>query len=809
MQNSIYLASVTWRGKEKVGSVTPGKYAVRVEFNIEEGRYEASIPAYYREGSLPFQLAIRSPLVCSLATPGAELIPFQDPDTNDTWWVELGSWNSKGGYHDAPSFRHPGGYLDLTMGKEQYRIFVYTPSFTENEYMLILGDLKSWCWRMVVDESCYVMIENDSDLKVLSDEFKQLVSDFNRHIGEVLKLPHCELREAVAYQPFDRLHPNMESLRFISQRGERQMVPGRTAIPHYATPENALVHGMLITVDEMIRPQKILAEGKAHRFRSAVEQYEKRARDLQEKNTLQINSGVLNENIERVQAEYDFLYERSRDGYEVVTITHKESYAHSDSYEGYRGGSWCLIDVTNVKGDKNLADMLRKGIRFEALCKGSYNKPRFIITKLQKVGFFNRDYSKELKYLCDERTRLEQIGWQKEVPISEQREMLRESETLRVRSNRLREAISHTDRDKDVVSAMIEAVRRYNKTFRRLGVTPLHGIVPSIVFLQSPHYAGALSAFRRLKEISGLEQEVIDDLMSLEDVGIRDWPSIYERWCLISLIRVLQEDFKFEFNREDIRRNLLVYCTNRKSGTFCINAVRKDMNLSLELHYQYRLPNGREPDFFLEIKDHNDKNCWSVKTIFDAKSCNFRRRAESTEPNSMLFIDDSIGELINIKGYSQGGNNRVFLLHSSRDCIASPTTIQPWASSTACGGDAVFYWDKGIDKPMHCYGAAMLRPHDSSHLKLLILRLIQLGLGRGDICASCGAGGDEIQTTPIPIPSGYKYHCKCSRCSFLTVQSRCHKCGSPLFKNQGYWTYHDLHPIDPWNIKCWACGAMC
>lgn len=813
LRDSIYLAHVSWREKEKIGNVLPGKYPVRVEFNSKESRYEAAIPAYHREGGVPFQLAVKSPLPCSVLTHVPEatsvLVSHTDYDTAETWWVERGSWDAKGGYHDALSFRHPGGHLDLSIGDKRCRIYVYHPSLTESEFLTVLNDLKSWCWRMAVDELCYVAVATDTDLKVLSEEFKQLVCDFNRHVGELLKLPHCELREGVAYQSPDRLRPNMESLRFIAQRGDRKVIPGRAAVPHYATPENRLVHGMVQTVSAILRPQLLLAAGKVERFQSTAVQYRNRAQELQEQEVYKIDSKVLDQNIERLEREHQYLVNMQQQGFQVLVVENERGAFYPDCFKAFLNGNWCLVDFGKFRSDKRILEMLRTQAVFHILCRSERSRgPVRLVTELLKVTY-RRHYQKELQKLCGERTRLQQKGWKQAVPVSKRNEMLVEAKTLLARTRKLEDAAHRTYGDHTSVSSMIDTTAGHDRALRRLGVAPLLHVVPSIVFLQAPHYAGALSAFRRLKEISGLEQKAIDDLLSLEEAGIKDWPSIYERWCLVSLIRVLQDDFKFVFDKEEVRRNLLAYCTSRKTKSFFVTADRKDMNLALTLHYQYRLPNGREPDFLLEITDLNSESKRSVKAVFDAKSCSFVRRPESAQASSILFLDDCVDELVNKKDYGQGGSNLVFVLHSSQNCITFPTTLQPWASSTACGGDSVFHWDREGEKPRHRYGAVRLRPHDSSHLKLVVLRLVQLGLGRKDICASCGAGGRDIIISTETTRGGYeKYLCHCSRCSFLTVRTHCINCGSRLFKNQGYWTYDDLHPTEVWNNKCWSCGTL-
>jgi hypothetical protein len=84
---------------------------------------------------------------------------------------------------------------------------------------------------MAIDESCYVTVESETEVKVLSADFLRFSEEFIRNVQEALRLPHCELRESVEYQRIERLKLNSHSIRFLAQRGERiPLVPGRAAV---------------------------------------------------------------------------------------------------------------------------------------------------------------------------------------------------------------------------------------------------------------------------------------------------------------------------------------------------------------------------------------------------------------------------------------------------------------------------------------------------------------------------------------------------------------------------------------------------
>ncbi len=73
------------------------------------------------------QLAIKSQGPCIIMAPdGHEILlaEYIHPDTGERWWVEKGDWkeNKYGGYHDALSFRHPGGKIEIRIAGNQARV---------------------------------------------------------------------------------------------------------------------------------------------------------------------------------------------------------------------------------------------------------------------------------------------------------------------------------------------------------------------------------------------------------------------------------------------------------------------------------------------------------------------------------------------------------------------------------------------------------------------------------------------------------------------------------------------------------------
>lgn len=811
----LYLVHVSWRSRDIIADVVPGKLPVRATIAQSNGYFEASVPAYARESGRDMQFAVRSALPCFILLQDGTQVPlaqYEHPDTGDHWWIEKGEWRSKGGYHDAPSFRHPGGSIDIRIGEEQCRIHLYDPSISTDEFQALLDDIKTWCWKMAIDESCYVTVGQESEVKVLSAEFLRFAEDFLRNIFGVLNAPHCELRESVEHQRIGRLKPNGHSIRYLAQRGERDFVPGRAAVAHYDTPENRFLHGMLKAVLQMLRPQSTLANESTSRFISTAKHYEDRVIELRSKTTETIDPNVLEENLSRSRVGRD-------SGFHKLKIKTKREQKYDNWRDGDLNGEWVNVRIPEryecpeiyALLDRSSPVMIIGDLAFTNKVSPRGNQYRqCIVERIDKVENW-RDYERECLSLEAQKTRLELCNWEQRLPPEVINERTMEANTLEARANALHSAANRTHDNRALIQSLIEKACSADRSLTALGCKPDLRFAPTMVFLQSPTYSGALSSYRQLRDLTGLDDDGLASLLTLEDVGLRDWPGVYERWCLVSLLKVLQDDFRFTFDKSEVRANLLKYATGTSSGAFSAHAFRKDIGLELTLDYQPEFKNGRIPDFLLEIR--NKKNDISAKCVLDAKACNFVSRPNKSKPNAWIYLDDCLKSLIVDKDYGEAGENLVFIMHACQSPIARPTTSQSWAKASSYGGDAVYYWEvegsSGIEKAKHRHGAVMVRPYDTTHLKRLVLMLIQFELDVIGICASCGSGGQDIDVE-IQITAGgnLKYLCECRKCHFTSVKSLCAGCKEKIFKNQSTWSYHDLDPVEPWNIKCWSCGTL-
>ncbi|NEX16769.1 MAG: hypothetical protein C1943_09105 [Halochromatium sp.] len=301
---------------------------------------------------------------------------------------------------------------------------------------------------------------------------------------------------------------------------------------------------------------------------------------------------------------------------------------------------------------------------------------------------------------------------------------------------------------------------------------------------------------------------------------------IYERWCLLRLVATLRTHFHLS-PPSDLQGRLLESVTGEKALSVRFEGPALGRDVLLE--YQPRLQRDGvpeqqrpNPDFMLTVlaRDHDAPIPGTPRSrlVLDAKCKPFLALGEA---GSGLSLVEELDELIGRKKYHEPDDHRVFVLHPGSGSDAA----QREASYCHLGGSHLVStkeerkpWDdEGY--PDHRYGFVLLRPGVADPLIRLILMHLYLGLddsiGAYDnrrpawtrICPACGSA--EL-TAEAPAGTPMSVHPErtdwCVGCGRMLVWNYSGGCGTHLFKLGGHWTFHDTHPLNPYNIRCPHCG---
>ena len=388
-------------------------------------------------------------------------------------------------------------------------------------------------------------------------------------------------------------------------------------------------------------------------------------------------------------------------------------------------------------------------------------------------------------------------------------------ESIKKNSDNVYSLITETDTYYSSLGLIIDSLILRVDSLARLGVQPKRIRPSSVIYHQNIDYSYCLDIYHKLKV-----QEYKDNLkiisQFMRSILPSDLPNVYERWCLLKIIYILINDFKFipinPYWEQEVINSIVSFDnsdTNKLSKAFSLefkhlNNANDSDGIYLSLFYEAKIYNGKRPDYRISyskgLKPDTD-------LIMDAK---FHDPVDLSGIVKELAQND---KTLNEKDYREIGSkkdNWVYILCPSIPVISNPTSCSVWSKYAYYGGNFQFEWDDKL--PVHKYGGILLTTNptktSSEHnLKRLIAMYLQMQ-GFKD-CILCGSKVTyEEQKTES---QSTKYSCTCSneKCRHFFIRTHCQNCKTQLFKHGSYWTYHTLSPMDPnnaYNLACPKCG---
>src|SRR5699024_10177593 len=116
----------------------------------------------------------------------------------------------------------------------------------------------------------------------------------------------------------------------------------------------------------------------------------------------------------------------------------------------------------------------------------------------------------------------------------------------------------------------------------RVGIS--HAFPNSMVFIQNPNYAGAKSLFKKIVDLNGLDLDLLEDMMIVDEIVLTNISNLYERWCLIKVIKVLNEVYGFFLNegwQQSLISSVLINKYNASISMYS-NNTRQSISVSYE-----------------------------------------------------------------------------------------------------------------------------------------------------------------------------------------------------------------------------------
>lgn len=463
----------------------------------------------------------------------------------------------------------------------------------------------------------------------------------------------------------------------------------------------------------------------------------------------------------------------------------------------------------------------------------------------------------------------EQNSWTATFSRKEQNERKQELAIARSKREAFVNALDDTSQDAPRLVAICSDLARIKTRLSDLKIKPNSFFPNSMTFVQNPAYSSAHSAFRSVLKISGIDIAQLEALLVVDKIQVSNISAVYERWCLLQIIGLIIDTYKFD-PTNDWKSRLIAACVSNEpvynlDFHFEHSAVFKKITLS----YEKELPNKKRPDFilsldlpqyYIEDKEWRYRQNHQLKLVMDAK---FKGKVSHKYIKSMLmelYNPESKVDNLGRKGknYSEDFENKVFVLHATPKAIPRVDRVSPLSWGKFC--DYGQKYDAN-----HNYGHIYLAPslthlHSNKNLQRLVGLFLQSSsqilshiYEKGTVTAYCTSiklknslgyrgtsfiypeqplynnRGKSNSSPPLsfyysdfqciscgdlyqdavwkPTKQGDKWEMNCHVCRSILIKTFCYGCGTELYKNDHTWTYHETISDQIGHVVCPFCGS--
>jgi uncharacterized protein YlbG (UPF0298 family) len=325
---------------------------------------------------------------------------------------------------------------------------------------------------------------------------------------------------------------------------------------------------------------------------------------------------------------------------------------------------------------------------------------------------------------------------------------------------------------------------------------------PSMTFVQNTQYRNAVKYYQETLSSLGINMEVFDSFEQITEYGVREIPQVYELWVLISIIKTLEGTYGYQPNPSDVEQLAKeISPKNVKLNQELVIRFTEDLpDRQVKLFYQKTLPNGKRPDFVLEIQTNKNK----IYLVLDAKFKKYNPHKK-----------EEMKEIETIKEKYSGNKYYVFVVHPCKDS----KLLNLGSRAIDANGDIPIM-------PFHQYGYLSAQPNFTDNLKKVIGMAFEYliensynaktgnaldpkPLEEKLFCLNCGTSHTELVRFTRPrLPERYHYTntCQNSECGHVAYFDYCWNCKTKLYKHGSYWDYHRTSIWSPFDIHCPNCG---
>lgn len=887
----VRYLEITWQNRDEVLKVNFSDHPLVLE-PVEKG-YEVETVTYtqahYVIGIHIPNKTIDSEVPYFLLANGEReyLSPVIIPGTDHIWWIQKSYWSSENKKWYSDTYRTAGRY-EIQIEHTTLMIINNTSNFTIEELEYYLKDFKNNLWMLILDNKSVAKINIEKEEKsssIFNQEFLELLDSYLKGLEQVLLKPTMHLNEMQAKKPLRAVKPLPRTFREIAINPTAKMLTSRAFYESYDTPENRYVYYTLTRVLFLVKSLNRISKSQIEIFQQKLLEIDKSIHYYETLEYKVVDQNVYDNEIlklenDLVELKQSLITNRYNNHQNVVlewerlqyTIKFGDNYARLSNQFfvtelngiGYRALRSQLKETYLVVGFPNMTPGNLVSMELKIIGRG--NKGDDYTSKDKR--FWRMDFYEiteidlpQYQRMKDKRQQLVTNGWREALTKEEIEDRDRELKTLRYQKEMIGELMNDLEAFLTKIPVIEKELIHKLSFFKQYKVKQQSHCPNSMVFIQNPSYVTVKSCYQKISQFQGLSEALLEGLMQVEQIGLVSVPDLYERWCLMQILKVLTNVYNFSL--EDDWEGKLVNLILHRDYNIELLMRNTRRHQEMLLTYEKVLPSGKRPDYVLDLHSFGDYGISSrydrygfsndhskARLVLDAK---FRSNLPEEE------ILKVVEELYHEKNYSENGKNQVFVIHPVQNSI-SHTRTSPLEWGNSCNyGQAQQHLDENMESvenistessgisedeqywneddvddfevseeedvaPQHRYGHIFLSPslkysRSIDNLQRLLGAFLQRNAkydseSEGIIsnhsfcCIACGNDSPEtfIVNKTRTRGNNPRYTLECQKCSSFSVKTVCYACPvDDLFKNGFKWTYHRTRAEQVSNIVCYKC----
>ena len=667
---------------------------------------------------------------------------------------------------------------------------------------------------------------------------------FSEAAERVLQRPSHDLRENHGLQILAKLRPSQLSFRQYVRNPSVNQLQGRQAEATVDIAENRYIRHMIQVVTNLSEKLALATSRQEQNLKERAKSETKRCKEYRATQYRKVERSVFDQQLAEAQETMERIRGLSNQPSERFSgVVRQVEISIGKQFSGAPNTFFCNRPDGKPTTDPSL------GIKYwvvklpdalaSAVTAARPLRPTYKINAIISVEAFGSEnqgrllnvhhvisvepQSDAIEIKLRKRARLEASGWVAPLSREERLELQQEARTAELRASAFWDRAAAGNSAVSALDRSWKRLRRQDRDWDRMGVRTDSHMPAGMRFSQTPTYAACLAAYRKVCKLADRAGFGEDALDALDRIGILHASAIYEHWCLVKILLVLIEEFRFVPQAGWQELLIRGVTGNRESAS--IDLTHEAFDLFAKLDVQPVLPNGRTPDFRLRFK----RDTWSQKnnerlSIFSKAPMHSDLDTQSALVMDAKFrnswkageIKDVLLTLVEAKRYG-GDRDRVFVLQPAGQTIDTPSSPLGW------GKDCDYGQRAGVD---HMSGHVRLAPgaqatRSTNNLKRLIALHLQdhfpaLGSGPTEpkakdysICVRCGTKHVAEKTKWLKTSAGHTYwSMTCPSCEMVSTRTHCYNCKTVLFKNGYQLTYHQTLADQITNVSCPSCGAF-